>query len=374
MEEIFIKKIFIIIIIIFLLFGEAYAIDLTEFTNEVKKYSNEYFPELSSDDLLDSISNAEKSLDASSLIKKLANSFIGEFKNNISFIFKIVGIAILCSVLKSIQSNFSQTGISEIAFYACYVLIILLIMTSFINITDICKNTISKLSNFMKILIPVILSLLLVSGNVTTVTMIQPILLSMISIITVLISNVIIPVILVSTVINVVSNVSEHINIKKISDVLKKGALWCLEIVLIIFTGVLSLEGTLSANVDGITLKTTKTVVSSAVPVVGKLLGDTVDSVIGGMTITKNALGTIGVIVIVAITILPLIKTLILMFTFNIASALVEPMADKRIVKCMSGVGESIKIIFAIMATITFLFIISVTLIINVTNFSIMYR
>lgn len=374
MEEIFIKKIFISIIIIFLLFGEAYAIDLTEFTNEVKKYSNEYFPELSSDDLLNSISNAEKSLDASSLIKKMANSFIGEFKNNISFIFKIVGIAILCSVLKSIQSNFSQTGISEIAFYACYILIIILIMTSFINITDICKNTISKLSNFMKILIPVILSLLLVSGNVTTVTMIQPILLSMISIITVLISNVIIPVILVSTVINVVSNISEHINIKKISDVLKKGALWCLELVLIIFTGVLSLEGTLSANVDGITLKTTKTVVSSAVPVVGKLLGDTVDSVIGGITITKNALGTIGVIVIVAITITPLIKTLILMFTFNIASALVEPMADKRIVKCMSGVGESIKIIFAIMATITFLFIISVTLIINVTNFSIMYR
>lgn len=374
MEEIFIKKIFISIIIIFLLFGESYAIDLTEFTNEVKKYSNEYFPELSSDDLLNSISNAEKSLDASSLIKKMANSFIGEFKNNISFIFKIVGIAILCSVLKSIQSNFSQTGISEIAFYACYILIIILIMTSFINITDICKNTISKLSNFMKILIPVILSLLLVSGNVTTVTMIQPILLSMISIITVLISNVIIPVILVSTVINVVSNISEHINIKKISDVLKKGALWCLELVLIIFTGVLSLEGTLSANIDGITLKTTKTVVSSAVPVVGKLLGDTVDSVIGGITITKNALGTIGVIVIVAITILPLIKTLILMFTFNIASALVEPMADKRIVKCMSGVGESIKIIFAIMATITFLFIISVTLIINVTNFSIMYR
>ncbi len=374
MEEIFIKKFFLIVIIIVLLLSEAYAVDLTEFTNEVKKYSNEYFPELSSDDLLNSFSNAEKSLDASSLIKKLANSFIGEFKNNISLIFKIVGIAILCSVLKSIQSNFSQTGISEIAFYACYILIIILIMTSFISITDICKNTISKLSDFMKILIPVILSLLLVSGNITTATIIQPVLLSMISIITVLISNVIIPVILVSTVINVVSNISEHINVKKISDILKKGALWCLEFVLIIFAGVLSLEGTLSANVDGITLKTTKTVVSSAVPIVGKLLGDTVDSVIGGITITKNALGTIGVIVIVAITILPLIKTLILMFTFNIASALVEPMADARIVKCMSGVGESIKIILAIMATITFLFIISITLIINVTNFSIMYR
>ena len=55
--------------------------------------------------------------------------------------------------------------------------------------------------------------------------------------------------------------------------------------------GVLSLEGTLTSSVDGITAKTTKAVVTSAVPVVGKILGETVDAVLGCSNILKNAVG-----------------------------------------------------------------------------------
>ena len=138
-----------------------------------------------------------------------------------------------------------------------------------------------------------------------------------------------------------------------------------------IFASVLSLEGSLAANVDGVTAKTAKSVVSNAIPVVGKLLGDTVDSVMGGLSITKNAVGTIGVMVIIAMTIVPLVRTLILMFTFNLAAAIIEPIADGRIVKCMSAIGDSVKILFAILATTTFLFVIAITLMIRMTNFSV---
>lgn len=55
--------------------------------------------------------------------------------------------------------------------------------------------------------------------------------------------------------------------------------------------GILSLEGTLTSSVDGITLKTTKAVVTSSIPVVGKLLGETVDAVLGCSNILKNAVG-----------------------------------------------------------------------------------
>ena len=66
-----------------------------------------------------------------------------------------------------------------------------------------------------------------------------------------------------------------------------------LGIVLTIFVGVVSLEGTLSSSIDGITAKTGKAVVSSAIPVVGKILGDAVDTVLGCGLILKNAVGII---------------------------------------------------------------------------------
>lgn len=50
--------------------------------------------------------------------------------------------------------------------------------------------------------------------------------------------------------------------------------------VLTLFVGFLSIEGTLSSSVDGITAKTTKAAVSNFVPIVGKILGDAVDTVL----------------------------------------------------------------------------------------------
>lgn len=346
----------------------SFAIDLSEFSNEIKKYSNEYFPELSDSSLVDNITNLNDTFNTSNIINKLGKSFTKEFKNNLALIFKIVGIAILCVVLKNIQSNFGDTGISEIAFYVCYLLVIILLMTTFTNIVELCKGTIQTLCGFMEFVIPIVISMLAISGKITTVAVMQPVLLAMISIITVLLTNIIIPVIFISTVINVISNISEHVNVKKLSELLKKGALWCVEIALIIFAGFLSLEGTLASNIDGITAKATKSVVSNAIPVVGKLLGDTVDSVLGGISLTKNAVGTIGIIVIVAITVTPLVRVLVLMISFNLASALIEPIADNRIVKCMTGIADSIKIIFGVLVTTTFLFLIAISLLIKVTN------
>ena len=369
------KKVFLILIIILFITPVAFCTDinLNDFSNEMKKYSNEFFPELEDENFITSVMSGKANFEKG-LFQKITDIFLNEFKTNISLVVKIVGIAILCSILKNIQSSFGESGTSEIAFYVCYILVVLLIVTSFTNVIDLCRDTISNISALMKLLVPLIISLIVATGNVTTVAMLQPVLISMIALITNLLSNLVLPAIFISTIINIISNISEHINVEKISTMLKKSALWITEIALIIFVGVLSLEGTLSSTVDGITAKTAKALVSSAVPVVGKILGDTVDSVIGGVTITKNAIGFIGILAIFSVTLMPLIKTFIIMIVFNLSSALIEPIADKRIVKCMSGVGDSVKILFAVLATVIFLFVIAITFMLKLSNTALMYK
>ena len=363
----------IIIILLFMPTTFANTVNIEDFSNEMKKYANEYFPELGDENFINDAMNGKIAIDKN-IIAKIADVFLGELKSNISLVIKIVGIAILCSILKNIQSTFGESGTSEIAFYTCYILVVILVITTFSNTIDLCKDTIVQISDLMKLLVPLIISLIVATGNVATVAILQPVIITMIALITSLLSNFILPVIFISTIINVISNISEHVNIDKISNMLKKSALWITEIILIIFVGILSLEGSLSATVDGITAKTAKTVVSTTIPVVGKILGDTVDSVIGGFAITKNAIGFIGVLAIVGITIIPLIKTLIMMIIFNLSAALIEPIADKRIVKCMSGIGDSVKILFAVLATVIFLFIIAITFMLKLSNSALMYR
>lgn len=80
----------------------------------------------------------------------------------------------------------------------------------------------------------------------------------------------VIPLVLILTSLVIISKISDKVQINKLSKFLKSGIVGFLGIILTIFVGVVSLEGTLSSSVDGITAKTTKAVVSSAIPVVGK--------------------------------------------------------------------------------------------------------
>lgn len=348
-------------------------IGIDTFLDEIKKYSNEYFPELANGNYLSEIIKGNIT-DEKKLVEKLFEVSIGEFQNNVALMLKIVGIAILCSILKSIQSNFSESGIGEVAFYVCYLMIVTLIITSFTSIISLCSDTIGKLSDFMNLIVPLIFALITVTGNLTTISFLQPLILGMITLITILLNKVIIPIIYIATVINIVTNISANIKLDKISEMLKKSSLWIMEICLLVFTCVLSLEGSLASSVDGMTSKIAKNVVSTTIPVVGKILGDTVDSVIGGVAITKNAIGIIGILVILAITVSPLIKSLISMMIFNISSALIEPIADSRISKCMNGIAGTLKIIVGILAVVIFIFIIAITMMLKISNTALMYK
>ena len=80
----------------------------------------------------------------------------------------------------------------------------------------------------------------------------------------------------------------------------------------------------------GITAKTTKAVVSSAIPVVGKILGDAIDTVLGCGIILKNAVGVLGVIIVVGICVMPILKLAVLTVTYKLLAVAVQPIADKK--------------------------------------------
>ena len=176
---------------------------------------------------------------------------------------------------------------------------------------------------------------MLTTGAITSAGVLQPILLLLINFIGNTISNFILPVILISTSLSILSGVSDDIKIYKISKFLNSSVIWILGIIMTLFVTILTLEGSLTETVDGVTAKTTKAAVSTVIPVVGKILGDATDAVIGCAGILKNAVGFIGIIVILGICISPIIKITILMITYYLASAICQPIADQKIVNLL---------------------------------------
>ena len=204
--------------------------------------------------------------------------------------------------------------------------------------------------------------------------MLQPIILFIITFIGNFINTILIPATLISVALNIISNISDKVQIDKLSKFINSSVIWCLGIVLTIFVGVSTLEGSITNGVDALTVKTTKAAVSNFIPIVGKILGDAVDTVMSCSNILKNAVGIVGVIVIISICITPIIKLATLMGVYYLCSAICQPIADEKVVKLLGKIGGTFKLLLAIMCSISVMLIIGVTLVIKISNSGIMMQ
>ncbi len=355
-----------------MLLTQQESFGINSFVEKSKQYSGEFFDDMDISGILNSAIKGE--IDNSSIYKKIIDLLGKEVQNGIKSLISILAIIIIHSVLKSISESLENDNISKLIYYVQYIAIVTIIMGNFSDIINLVKETTVNLVGFMNTLIPILVSLMLYTGSITTTSILEPIILFMINFIGNLVQDILIPVILIITSISIISKVSDKIQVEKIAKFLKSSTIWFLGLVLTVFVSIVSLEGTLASSIDGITAKTAKTIVSSAIPVVGKVLGDVVDSVLGCGVILKNAVGFLGVIIIIGICILPIIKLSVLTISYKLVSSVSEVIADEKIVKLLDQIADVFKILLGILVTISFLVIIGTTLLIKMSNTGMMFR
>lgn len=380
------RKIILGILMIFTLTGISYCneisdeiinsqkdeLNIGEFIRESEKYTKQVFKDVNIGDMLNSAIKGK--IEKKSIFSGIINLLGNEIKNTFNVLGSILIIVIIHSILKTISESLENKSVSKVTYYVQYILIATLILNNFSDIIVSTKEAVNNMTGFIHILIPLLITLIATTGNIVSANIMQPIIIIAINIISNLFQNIFLPIVLVSISLIIISKISDKVQIEKISKFLNSSVIWAIGIVLTIFVGILSLEGTLGSSVDGLTVKVTKSAVSNFVPVVGKILGDTVDTVIGCSNILKNAVGTVGIIVVISICIKPVIKLAILSASYNLASAICEPIADKKIVELLGQIGNAFKILLAIITTISVMLIIGIALVMKISNSGIMYR
>lgn len=258
--------------------SELDALNLSSFIKEGEKYTKDSFKDIDIGDMLKSAVSGK--VDTSKIYKASIKILGKEIASSVTIIGGVLAIIVIHALLKTIAENLGNTGIAQIAYFVEYILIVTLVMTSFNTVLDMVKTTISNLVGYLNILIPLLLSLIATSGTAATASTLQPIILSLIVFIGNGINLYVLPILLISTVLGIVSNISDKIQIGKLSKMLKSSLVWIIGFVFTMFVSLLSLEGTLTSSVDGLTIKGLKTATSTFIPVIGKVLGDSVETVL----------------------------------------------------------------------------------------------
>ncbi len=289
--------------------------------------------------------------------------FFKEVRSVLKLVVSIVTIAIICSLLKNLQDAFSDESISQVAFYACYMLIIIVLSKSFIISISVAKDVISNISNFMSALLPVLITMISLAGGITSATTLDPFVFGAVVFIPKVYSNIIIPMILMSFVLEFANNISTEYKITNLCKLFRQIIVWFQGIIVTMFIGLLTIRGITSSTIDAVTLKTAKFAVDNFIPIVGKAFSDAITSVAGYSLIIKNAISSIGLIVIILILLYPLIKLVLITLIYKLSAALVEPISDSRITKSIEAAGNSMVLIMSSVLTVTLMFFILIGII-----------
>ena len=354
-----------------ILSSQADSLGISTFLSDSEKYTKDTFGDIDISELF--TKSITGNIDNSTIIN-IVFSLLGEnIKTALTTIASVMVVVIIHSILKAISENLGNENVSKIAYYIEYILIITLVMTNFSTIITEMKEAVQNLTGFANTLIPLMITLMMTTGNIVSSGMLQPILLLLITFISNFMTNILIPIALVSTALGIISKISDQAQVGKLSKFLHSSMIWILGTVLTLFVSITSLEGGLTASVDGVTAKAAKTAISSVVPVIGSILGDAVNTIVGCSNIIKNAVGMVGIIVIIAICIRPILQLAVLTVTYYLGAALCEPIADEKVVGILEQMGGTFKIFLAVMFALTALLIIGIAIVMKISNSGIMY-
>ncbi|NLC69388.1 MAG: stage III sporulation protein AE [Clostridiaceae bacterium] len=316
----------------------------------------------------------ELKLNIAEIIKKCMDYFLQEIYLNLHVLLSLVVLVVLCALLKNLQASFLSESVGEIAFFACYMVGVSLMVIGFKEVSALGLDVIENMVGFMYATVPVMIALLVSGGNIVSGGMFKPVLIMTVELAATLVKNVFVPLVFLSTILSITNNVSSKVSLSRLAGLIKKTATITIGIILTVFIGFITVQGSINAIADGVASKTVKYAIGTFIPVVGSYLSDAADMVIGCSLLVKNAAGVIVLLVLIAICLVPVVKITAVAMLYKITCALVEPISDKRITDCINDVSNSIILIIAAVAVVAFMFIVSVTAVITAGNVSAMVR
>ncbi|WNR42561.1 stage III sporulation protein AE [Paenibacillus roseipurpureus] len=338
----------------------------------MKEYGG-YFPENKPPTFMELLLGT-KGISMKSIFKGLLSYVFHEIIINGKLLASIVVLTVFSMILETLQSSFERNTVSKLGYTITYMVLIIIAVNSFSVAIGYAKSAISSMIQFMIAIMPLMLTLLASMGNVTSVAILHPLIVFMIHSVGTAIYVFVFPLLFLSAVLHIVSSLSDKFKVTQLANLLRTVSLSLLGVFVTVFLGVISIQGTAGAVRDGVAIRTAKYITGNFVPVVGRLFSDATETVIGASLLVKNAIGLVGVVILVMLCAFPAIKILTLAFIYNLSAALMQPLGDSPMISCLQTIGKSLIYVFAALAAVSLMFFLALTIMITISNVSVMMR
>lgn len=306
--------------------------------------------------------------------EKLGQNLMGilgrEILSSAPLIGKLLVLAVLCAVLGQLQVAYGG-NVGKTAQVMTYLVLLSLALTSFREALNVATGTIDKMVGLMQTLFPVMLTLLISMGNLTSAALFKPLIMGSLTVLATMIKTVVLPLFFLAAVLRLFNHISDQFKLGKLAGLLEFVGKLSLGVIMTVFIGVMTIQGVTGGVADSVVFRTAK-YSADLIPVVGKFFKDAVELVITSGLLLKNAVGIIALLAIIVMVVAPLVKLLAMILVFRISAALIEPLGEKALAESLQDMSKSLLLILVTVAAVAIMFFMTVSVVIGTGTFSVM--
>ncbi len=284
-------------------------------------------------------------------VAKLQPELAGASKVCLSLITAVLFFSILGSFTKVSQESIQLV---------CAVMIGVILLESIHTMIRLGTKTVTELSEYNKLLLPVMTAALAAQGGVTTSAALYSGTIFFNTLLTSAIYRLLIPATYAYLCLCVASSAINQQMLKKVRDFAKGFVIWFLKIVLYVFTGYIGITGVVSGVVDASALKAAKLTISGVVPVVGGILADASETILLSASVMKSAAGVYGIFAILAICVSPFLQIGIQYVLLKLTGAICGVFSYKPAIDTVSDFSTGMGMLLAMTGTVCVIILVSI--------------
>ena len=134
-----------------------------------------------------------------------------------------------------------------------------------------------------------------------------------------------------------------------------------------IYLGLVSIQGLYVTSIDNFTVKTAKFAIGNFIPVVCGFVSDSLDILFSSSQLIKGVFGGIGLVILVAVCLVPIIKIVSIVLVYKLSAIAIEPIGEDSISGFLNEVANLMIILLACIIAITIMFFVTIAILTSIS-------
>ena len=280
---------------------------------------------------------------------------------------KMLIFSVLFSVIHRLLVS-KKNYVSDMGFLLIYTTLMVLLMQSFFLVRDIAMEGMNGILAFLQALVPTYTMTMVFTGSAVTGAVAYELAFFFIYLIEFLMKNFFSPVIHILVLVLFLNHLFEEDKLSKLAEFMEKMIGILLKIAFGAVIGLGVVQSLLTPMKDRLANNVMLSGVSS-IPGIGGALGSAGEIVFSCGMLIKNSVGIVGLLILFVITVIPVLKIVCFWVMYHLLSIILQPIADKRLVECVSGVARGCDLYLKIILYSMLLFFVLISMVTMATSF-----